>query len=217
MSWPRIIQRVLTIGLVASFAYLATVFMERLRIPKVRPPQTLPLSPDYYVYPPKSYVRSLADARALVGKPLWVREGYRWSCSPPPGTLGPLEKLEPRRAFQRGGQVLLEFLRDGRPCVIPISSGDRFFLDEIFLIKDPREIYKAWPPETWQKVQEGRIEVGMTETQITFALGFGVLAQDLSRDGDAHRVFDHAGGPRRVRVVYAYGVAKQIENLPPAP
>ncbi len=216
MKWPRIIQRVLTAALIATGVYLIYVFVQRGRPAKEpRPKKTvLPISPDYYVYLPKSYVRSLADARGLVGKPLWVREGYRWPCTPGPGTLGPMEKLEPARAFQRGGQVWLEFVRDGRPCAVPVGAGARLVVDEIFLIQDPRELYRDWSPVVWQRIAEGRAEPNMTETQITFALGYGVFVRELSRDGEAHRVMDYTAGPRRARVVYHYGVAKQVEALP---
>ena len=214
-NWQRMIQRVLTVGLIGSGLYLLLVFTDRARQPKGMPRKSaaLPLSPDYYVYPPKSYVRSLADAKVLVGKPLWVREGYRWDCMPGPGTLGPMERLEPKRAYQRRGQVWLEFLKDGRPCSIPISSRDIFFLDEIFLIKDPHQIYKDWTPETWEKIEEHRAEPRMTEHQITFALGAGELVRNLSRAGDAHRVVDYTAGERRARVTYEYGIAKQVDPL----
>ena len=87
--------------------YVTVVFVERARQARYTPPKAkpLPLSPDYYVLPPKSYVRSLAGARELVGKPLWVRAGYRWPCVPGEDTLGPMEKLTPRRAFERQLQL----------------------------------------------------------------------------------------------------------------
>ena len=215
MRWQRIIHLILRAGLIASVLYVVVVFIERAREPKAPPKlAVLPLSPDYYVVPPKSHVRSLADVRVFVGKPLWVREGYRWSCTPGPGVLGPMEKLVPTRAFRKGEHVWLKFVRDGRSCAIQVSAGDSFFLDEIFLIKDPHEVYKDWTPEAWKKIEARRIEPGMTETQITFALGYGLLVKDLSRQGDPHRVVDYTAGDKRMRVVYAYGVAKQVEPLP---
>ena len=214
--WQRNFQRVLTAALALAGVYLVWVFAGRSRQPDgARPaPKLLPLSPDYWVLPPKSYARSLADVRAWVGKPLWVREGYRYTCTPGPDTLGPMEKVVARRAFERRGQVWLEFARQGRPCAIAVSAGERFYLDEIFLIQDPHEVYQDWTPETWKKIAERRIEPGMTETQITFALGFGVLVRDLSREGDANRAVDYTGGEKHLRVTYQYGVAKWVAVLP---
>ncbi|MBI3695452.1 MAG: hypothetical protein HY238_11525 [Acidobacteria bacterium] len=208
MNWQRILHRVLRVILAAAVLYVIVVFLERAREPKRPQPVVLPLSPDYYVAPPKSYVRDLGDARALVGKPLWVRDGYRWPCGK--GTLGPIEKVIPTRAFQKGRDVWLDLGR----CSLPISYADSFFVDEIFLIQDPHEIYKGWTAETWKKIEERRIEPGMTETQITFALGYGELVRDLSKSGDAQRVVEYTAGDRHLRVIYAYGFAKQVGPLP---
>ncbi len=208
MNWQRTLHRVLRVALAAAILYVIVVFVERAREPK-RPPQaTLPLSPDYYVALPKSYLRDLAGAQALVGKPLWVRDGYRWPCGKT--TLGPIEKIVPTRAFKKGRDVYLDFGR----CSLPISYGDSFFLDELFLIEDPHRIYKDWSAKIWKKIEERRIEPGMTETQITFALGYGDLVRDLSRSGDAQRVVEYTAGDHHWRVTYAYGVAKQVWPLP---
>lgn len=214
--WQRHTQRVLIAGLVLAAFYVVVVFVERSFQPSGPVRQKAgpkPLSPDYWVYPPKSYVRSLADVRAWVGKPLWVRVGYSNLCTPGPETLGPIEKVVPRRAFERNRQVWLEFDRRGRPCTLAISANDQFFLDEIFLIKDPHEVYPDWSPEAWRKIEERRIEPGMTETQITFALGVGLLNRQLSEPGDTWRVMDYTGGDKHLRVGYVYGVAKQVSPL----
>ncbi len=156
--WERNIQRVLTAGFGLAGIYLAAVFLGRaFQAPPPPKPPVRRLNPDYYIYPPRSYVRNLADVQAWVGKPLWVREGYRRVCSPGPETLGPLERLAPVRAFERGGSVWLEFQRNGRPCAIQVSGGDTFVLDEIFFIQDPREIYTHWSPQTWRKIAARRI------------------------------------------------------------
>ncbi len=215
-GWQRNTQRVLITGLILAAFYVVMVFVERSFQPGGPARQKAgpkPLSPDYWVYPPKSFVRSLADVRAWVGKPLWVREGYRNVCTPGPDTLGPMERVLPRRAFERNRQVWLEFDRGGRPCALAVSARDQFFLDEIFLIKDPHEVYPDWSPEAWRKIEERRIEPGMTETQITFALGVGLLNRGLSEPGDTWRVMDYTGGDKHMRVAYVYGVAKQVSPL----
>jgi len=212
-----VVQRILTLALIGSGVYLAVEFVRRAPDRRgVRPkPAPLPLSPDYWVLPPKSYVRDLRSARELIGKPLWVREGYRWTCSPGEGTLGPMERVVVKRPFRRGKDVWLELEREGGRCGVPVSTGDSFFPDEIFLIRDPREVYKHWTAEDWKRIAERRVQAGMTETQITFALGYGILVRELSRPGDEHRVVDHIGGQPRARVTYQYGVARKVEPAPP--
>jgi hypothetical protein len=177
------------------------------------PQQVLPLSPDYYVVPPKSYVSSLADVRAFAGKPLWVRDGYWWKC-PPGEPLGPMERVVASRAYDQGGKIWLRIRREKQPaCAVAVSSKGRFLFDEMFLIKDPHEVYKDWTPAVWEKINEHRVETAMTETQIKFAVGYGEIAPELS-EGDARRVVDYKAGAKHARVTYAYGVAKQVEALP---
>ncbi len=212
--WQRAVLSVLGVALLVAVLRLVVIFVERARTTEPPRPAAapLPLSPDYYVFVPKSLVRNVNHVREFIGKPLWVRDGYRWTCSPGSEVLGPIEKLTVSRVFERGHQVWLEFLRDGRPCAVAISAGDQFYLDEIFFIKDPHEIYKDWTPETWKKIAERRLEPGMTETQITFAIGYGRPVE--GRAGEPRTVVEYTAGDRHARVVYRYGVAKQIESLP---
>jgi len=217
VNW-RMIQRVLNVSLIVTSLYVANFFFQRSREkrqPVPRPQsKTLPLSPDYYVVPPKSYVRDLADVRAFAGKPLWVREGYRWLC-PPGKPLGPMEKVIASGAYEKNGQVWLKLGRGGQPaCSLAISSKNRFFLDEIFFIKDPHGVYRDWSPDTWNKIAARQIEPEMTQTQITFALGMGELVPGLSETGGARTVIDYTATEKHLRVTYAYGVAKQVERLP---
>ena len=212
-KWQRNVQIALAVALLIAALRVAVIFVNRSRASRPSRPVAapLPLSPDYYVLPPKSLVRSSADVKEFVGKPLWVRDGYRWTCAPGSQVLGPIEKLTVTRVFQRAGQVWLEFLKEGRPCAVAISAGDRFYLDEIFFIKDPHEIYKDWPPEAWNKIAERRLEPGMTETQITFALGYGKPVE--GRASESRTVVEYTEGDRHARVTYQYGIAKRVEPL----
>jgi hypothetical protein len=211
--WQRNVLIVLGVVLLAAALRLVVILVNRALSAKASRPAvaSLPLSPDYYVLPPKSMVRSLADVKEFVGKPLWVRDGYRWTCMPGSQILGPIEKLTVTRVFQRAGQVWLEFSKEGRPCAVAISAGDRFYLDEIFFIKDPHEIYKDWTTEAWKKIAERRLEPGMTETQITFALGYGKPVE--GRAGESRTVVEYTEGDRHARVTYHYGIAKRVEPL----
>lgn len=218
MKW-RTIQRILNVSLILTCLYIATFFIARRRelkrVQNQTPPQqqVLPLSPDYYAVPPKSYVDNLADVQALVGKPLWVRDGYWWKC-PPGKPLGPMERVVASGAYEQGGKVWLRMKREKQPaCAVPVSSRGRFLFDQIFLIKDPHEVYKAWTPDTWKKIDEHLVEAGMTETQIKFAVGYGQVVPELS-EGDARRVVDYKAGAKHARVTYANGVSRQVEALP---
>ena len=217
--WVQTIGVSLKVGLVLALVYLGAVYYQRWNRPALEraKPAERKIPADYYVYPPKSYVSDAESAeRNLTGKPLWVKEGYRWKADPADGLLSPLEKIVPTKIVTRGDDVLLEFERDGRPVRLPISAGPRFFVDDIFFLKDPRELYNHWPAEVWQKIARHDVEVGMTEHQVAFSAGAGSLVR---ASGDQTvRVIEYtlreSAGLPRLRVTFRDGVAEQVEQLP---
>ena len=147
-DWKDWLLGVGKIGIALALIYLGYVYLERWsRIP-VQPnqPQKAAIHPDLYVYLPKSYVSSLESARKLVGKPLWVRGGYRWTYEPGDKTLGPIEKIVPHGVRARGGNVLLEFEKEGESYTVPISAGNHFYVDEVFFLKGKRAPEMERPP-----------------------------------------------------------------------
>ena len=216
-DWKDWLLGVGKIGIAFALVYLGYVYLERWsRAPVQRnQPRKVTIQPDLYVYLPKSYVSTLESARKLVGKPLWVREGYRWNYEPGDKTLGPIEKIMPTGVRSSGGNVLLEFEKDGESCSVPISTGNRFFVDAVFFLKDPRELYSHWSDEDWQKIAAHQVEKGMTETQVTFAAGVGQNIR--SSPGGITRVVDYTLGKEEgvppVRVTFREGIADQVEPL----
>ena len=205
------------IGIALVLVYLGYTYLERWSSAPVQPnqPAKVTIHPDLYVYLPKSYVSGLESARKLVGKPLWVREGYRWNYQPGDKTLGPIEKIVPSGVRAIGANVVLEFEREGESCTVPISVGDHFYVDEVFFSKDPRELYNHWTDEDWQKVEAHKVEVGMTETQVNFAAGAGQIVR--SSPGGKTRIVEYslgteAGVPPK-RVTFHDGIAGQVEPL----
>ena len=216
-DWVQAVEALLKLGLVATGVYLAFVYYERwsARLPVEERREQLLKNPDYYVYPPRSYVSDLASARKLVGKPLWVKEGYRWTCEPDDEPLRPLEKIVPVAVRPRGREVVIDFEKDGKKATLPIGSRAGFMVDELFFIKDPRQIFKHWTEADWEIIAAHRAEAGMTEYQITSAIGGGSLVPSLS--SAKRRVVDYKlcalDGIPPVRVYYDEGVAERVEAL----
>ena len=75
-------------------------------------------------------------------------------------------------------QVLAVFSLDGKSYAVPIGAdkGGDFKLraDDVFFIEDPHELYKHWPAEVWQKIDAHEVQNGMSELQVSFAIGYGV-------------------------------------------
>lgn len=217
--WVHTVSVSLKIGLVVAAVYLGAVYYQRWTSSLVErsEPQQVKRPADYYVYPPRSYVSDAASARKLIGKPLWVKEGYRWTYQPGDVTFEPLEKIIPTEVRERGGEVLLEFQKNGQTCLVPIGSKQGFYVDEIFFLKDPRELFDHWTPEIWQKVEARQVEPGMTEYQAAFALGAGNVVR--TSPDQSSRVVDYTlrrvAGLQPLRVTFTDGIVERIQELPP--
>src|SRR5256885_5907411 len=74
----RRIQISLVVLLLLATARVAYIFHERRSGTTARPQNdgSRALTSDEYVYPKKFYAYDLTSAKALVGKPVWIKQGY---------------------------------------------------------------------------------------------------------------------------------------------
>lgn len=193
-------------------------------------------NPDYYVNPKKLYPYDLKTARQLTEQPVWVKEGYRYSYyryderskkvefGHEAGQLGPIEKLAITDVITANApgagtprQVMAVFQKDGKDFAVPIGYkeqvGDyKIYSDEIFFIQDPRDLYKHWPPDVWQAVEQHQVKPGMNEMQADFAIGMGVPDAGSSEDEKTVR-YPNGGNP----LVIVYRDGKAVEIKPDSP
>jgi hypothetical protein len=191
--------------------------------------QAPPLNPDYYVVPKKLYPYDLKSAKQLTQQPVWVKEGYRFTYYPydrasrhtdfshEAGLLLPIQKLEIKDVVadtsphSQGQQVMAVFEQEGKTYAVPIGSktGDSYqiYSDEMFFIQDPRELYKHWPADVWQSIDQHQIKPGMNEFQAYFAIGMGV--PDRSSD-PAVKTVHYPNGGKPVTITFRDGKAAEI-------
>src|SRR6267154_2762552 len=186
------------------------------------------LNPDYYVVPKKLYPYDLKSAKQLTQQPAWVKEGYRFTYYPydrasrhtdfsrEAGLLLPIQKLEIKdvvadSALAHMHQVMAVFEQEGKTYAVPIGSqtGDSYqiYSDEMFFIQDPRELYKHWPAEVWESIEQHQIKPGMNEFQAYFAIGMGV--PDRSSD-PAVKTVHYPNGGKPVTITFRNGRAAEI-------
>jgi hypothetical protein len=216
-KWVEPLRISLRVGVVLAIVYVGLHYAMRWSRPTLqrKTPPPIERVEDFYVHPPKSYVTDLTSAQKLVGKPLWVIEGYRWKTQPDGRLLEPIEKIVPTAIVGRGDAAVIRFERDGRTESVESGTPSRLYIDEMFFIQDPRELYHHWPAETWNKVENREFEIGMTEFQAAFALGAG-QPQRSSQRGETRIVtytFRKAAGLEAVRVTFRAGRAAEIEPL----
>jgi len=187
-------------------------------------------NPDYYVNPKKLYPYDLKTAKQLTRQPVWVKEGYRYTYysydaarkkvdfEHEAGLLRPIEQLAIKdvvTATLRGEgqrpQVVAVFEKEGNSYAVPIgfeADGQyTIYSDEMFYVQDPRELYKHWPPDVWQAVEQHEVKPGMNELQADFAIGMGVPdAGDTSYEKTVH----YPNGGRPLVIIYHDGKAAEI-------
>ena len=193
---------------------------------------------DYYVNPKKLYPYDLKSAKQLMQQPVWVKEGYRYTYfayqpatrrvdfGHDAGLLGPIEKLAitdvvvaSNTVSGEAKQIVAVFHKEGKPYAVPIgyqsANGEyKIYSDEMFYIQDPRDLYKHWPPDVWQAVEQHQVKPGMNEMQADFAIGMGVPdAGDTSYE----KIVRYPNGGKPLVIVYHHGRAAEIKpGTPPS-
>lgn len=189
-----------------------------------------PLNPDYYVSPKKIYAYDLKTAKKeLSGKPAWVKVGYYYpyyaydaaahkaDVAREVGKLEPLEKLDIQDVFQQTGpggerQVMVVFERDGKKYATGVGNeknGEyKFYCNEMLFFEDPHQLYKHWPANVWQAIDQHQVKPGMSEMQADFAIGVGLMEQGGSED---EKTLDYPNGGKPVDVTYHNGKAVDVK------
>jgi len=191
-------------------------------------------NPDYYVNPKKLYPYDLKSAKQLTQQPEWVKEGYRYTYyqydpatkrvdfAHDAGLLGPIEKVVVAdvvmaKPANQNPQVMAVFQKEGKSYAVPIgyeSDGEyKIYSDEMFYIQDPHDLYKHWPPDVWQAVEQHEVKPGMNEIQADFAIGMG---RPDSGDTSYEKTVRYPNGGRPMVVVYHDGKAAEIKPGQPA-
>jgi hypothetical protein len=188
------------------------------------------LNPDYYVVPKKLHPYDLASAKQLTRQPVWIREGYHHTYFPydaarghtefsrEAGLLLPLQKLQiknvvtdiaPHSAHVQ--QIMAVFDEGGKPYALSIGSvtGGSYsiYSDDFFFIEDPHELYKHWPAEIWEAIDQHQVKPGMNELQVDFAVGMGVLDR---ASNSAVKIAHYPNGGKPVTVTYRDGKAAEV-------
>jgi hypothetical protein len=192
---------------------------------------------DYYVNPKKLHPYDLKSAKQLTQQPVWVREGYHSTYFPydpktkrvdfthEAGLLGPIEKLNitdvitvaPPKPGERR-QMLAAFQNEGKSYAVPIGiEGDnddyQIFSDDLFFIEDPHQLYKHWPADVWQAVDQHEVKPGMNDLQVDFAVGMGIPDSGGSEDD---RTVRYANGGKPLVVVFRNGKVAEVNPGTPA-
>jgi hypothetical protein len=109
--------------------------------------------------------------------------------------------------------VLAVFEKAGHSFVVPIGRRRgrdyNIYADEIFYIQDPRQLYRHWPAEVWQSIENHEVKPGMNEIQATFAVGMG--QPQPSENDPARKTVKYPNNGKSLVVVYRDGIAENVK------
>lgn len=223
----RIIQFVLLVVIVVAGIRFYLYMRDRHAALIVAPEQTkeAPLDADVYVSPKKLHPQDLKDAKELAQQPVWVRAGYQMvyyafnghtNFAHEAGRLGPIEKLDIKdvvvdRPPKGEKQVMAVFEKDGKRYAFTIGNAEdnnyKIYSDDILFIQDPHELYKHWPADVWQAIDNHQVKPGMNELQTSFAIGVGV--PEGTGSGNP-RIVNYQNDGHPMRVTFDNGKAAEV-------
>src|SRR5262245_17048539 len=228
LLWAGVVTVILVLRVGCVFYERSRPFPQKAAVEK-------PIDRDRLVVVPKFYVEDLASARQLVGKTLWVKLGYvtgyfqdkpsvkpanrELKYFPPLESLaieGVVEKPIPGEAGNR--EVLLRFRKEGQAWLTLAGLYDaqasryEMQLDELFYLKNPRELYAHWGEDTWGKIEKHSLETGVTLAQALLSIGYGRLVTIEAGGIQLHEFARKPGGePGKTRVRFLDGRVKEFE------
>ena len=161
-----------------------------------------------------------------------MKEGYRFTYYPydrtrrhtdfsrEAGLLLPIQKLQIEDVVNDNSphsanvqQMMAVFEQEGKAFAVPIGSrtGDSYqiYSDEMFFVQDPRDLYKHWPADVWESIEQHQIKPGMNEFQAYFSIGMGV--PDRSSD-PAVKTVHYPNGGKPVTITFRDGKAAEISG-----
>jgi hypothetical protein len=230
------IQITLLIGMLIAGIRVGIIFYERHEdaIEQTKKKEAPPLNPDYYVTPKKLHPYNLKSAKDLTKQPVWVKVGYAYPYYPydpathhtdfshEAGKLLPIEKLEikdvvtgvsPKDLGEH--QILAVFEQAGKHYAAPIGTerdGDcKFYSDDVLFVEDPHQLYKHWPADVWEAIDQHQVKPGMSELEADFAVGIGLME---SGSDSIDRTLDYPNGGKPLVVSYHDGKAVEIKPGP---
>ena len=199
--------------------------------------QEPPVTDDDLVSPRKLYIDDLKSAKTLIGKTIWIQAGYELDYFPysshsvafahKAGVLPSVQAMEIKdivlakapaslasRVPHGDRQVYAVFAMPGDAKQYATAIGyeqgtdSTYYCDDIFYYDDPHQMYKHWPADVWQSIDNHQPKAGMSELQTAMALGV-IQQSDSSTYGD--RTVHYDAGGKKWSVSFQHDKAMSVQ------
>jgi hypothetical protein len=206
-------------------------------VQKAQPAQRL-LTDDDVVQPRKLLIDDVKSAKALIGKTVWVQAGFELDYFPylghnvnfahKAGLLPSIQALSIKdivlikaptslasRIPHGDKQVYAVFTMQGDEKEYATAIGyiqgsdSTYYCDDIFYYDDPHQMYKHWPAEVWQAVDQHQAKPGMNELQVAMALG---VIQDSDSSNYGNRTVHYNVDGKQWSVSFEHNKATHVES-----
>jgi len=201
-------------------------------------PQERQLTSDDVVVPRKLFIDDLKSARTLIGKTIWVQAGFEMEYYPyaahhvdfahKSGLLPSVQALTIKdivpekapanlasRVPHGDRQVYAVFTMPGDAKEYAVAIGymqgsdSTYYCDDLFYYDDPHQMYKHWPADVWQAVDQHQAKTGMNELQVAMALGM-IQQSDSSNYGN--RAVSYNVDGKQWTVSFEHDKATHVES-----
>jgi len=109
-------------------------------------------------------------------------------------TRVPLGDKQVFAVFRKGGDTKQYATAFGTIQGAGGGTDETYYSDQMFYYDDPHQLYKHWPADVWQAVDQHQPKPGMNELQVAMALG--TIQQSQSSDYGNRTVNYDAGGKK---------------------
>jgi hypothetical protein len=89
------------------------------------------------------------------------------------------------------------------------GTDSKFYCDDILYYDDPHQMYKHWPANIWQAIDQHQPKIGMNELQAAMALG---VMQQSGSSNYGNRIVDYNAGGKKWSVTFENNKATSVKQ-----
>lgn len=236
MNWKALVYPLLAVLIIGGI-YLFIVFRHRQEPgPQQQQAQQQPTQ-DEVAVDRQEFPAHFDDLSDLVGKSVWMRNGYSMPYFPYEGArvnfakrigvLAPVQRLDVKKIIKASPpasiddkiahgdhQAMVVFSLPGSTDLYAMPVGamqgnqEQYFSDMLYFYDDPHTIYDHWPKDVWAAIDAHQPKQGMNELQMSLVLGMNVTTDSQEK---GNRTINYDVNGKKTSVTFVSDKATTIQ------